>query len=227
MVEIFQVAGAIIASIGGSSVIILGLSGWLGKVWASRILESEKKRHNLEIEEFKGRLSKEINVVNSMIDKSVYVTKLQYDKEFSIYLEIWEKLADCVLYTKNLYPIYDQVPISEDDLEKHNIRKWEQYVSAYNDYSNVIIKYAPFYEESLYERFLELRKLCSSQGNLFKEYTFDIKYNQTYMFVRDRKMDKEDYNEIYRIFPKRVEELQNSLRKEIQNHLKSLQTINN
>jgi len=39
--EIFEISGAILASVGGASVVIFGLSSFLAKVWASRILESD------------------------------------------------------------------------------------------------------------------------------------------------------------------------------------------
>lgn len=226
MEEAFKVAGAIIASIGGSSVIILGLSSWLGKVWANRILQDEIKKHTLEIEDFKGKLNKEIAVANSIIDKSTHVTKLQYDKEFSIYIEIWEKLAECVVSTKHLYPIFENKPAKEEELEEFNNEKYSKFVTDFNEFSRIITKYSPFYEESLFNGFIELRNLCSRQGGLFKTYNFDVKYSLTYALARDTKMTAEEHKEVYVEFPKKIDELQTSLQRKIREHLKSLQTIN-
>lgn len=225
MQEIFELAGAIITSIGGSAVIMLGLSSWLGKVWANRILEDEKKKHVLEIEDFKSKLSRDIAIANSIIDKSMHVTKLQYDKEFSIYLEIWEKLADCVVSTKELYPTYENRPVDEEELENYNKEKYSRFVSDYNEFSNIITKYSPFYEENLYNSFIELRNLCSKQGSVFNTYNFEVKHNLTYALARDTKMSQEENREVYREFPDKVDTLQSSLQKEIRKHLKSLQTI--
>lgn len=225
MREIFQIAGAILASIGGSSVIILGLSSWLGKVWANRILEEEKKKHVLEIESYKSQLNKEINIVNSLIDKSLHVTKHQYDKEFSIYLEIWDKLSSCVIGTLNLYPKFENKPIDEIELEEFNMEKYKNFVVDYNEFSNTILKYSPFYEVKLYDRFIELRNVCSKQGSIFNTYTFEIKYSQTYALVRDEKMTAEEREEVYNENPKLISDLQSELQKEIRDHLKSLQTI--
>ncbi|QFT55797.1 hypothetical protein [Microbulbifer sp. THAF38] len=56
MEGIFEVAAAIIASIGASSVIIISLSSWLGKVWANRVLENEKHQLAEGLEKAKREL---------------------------------------------------------------------------------------------------------------------------------------------------------------------------
>ncbi|MCM3487906.1 hypothetical protein M3689_01150 [Alkalihalophilus marmarensis] len=216
MEEVFKVAAAIILSFGGSGVILLGLSSWLGKIWASRILEKEKKEHILEIEDYKSKLQANVNRANSIIDKSVFVTKLQYDKEFSIYLEIWEKLAKCVISTKNLYPIFENVPRNKSELKDFNKKKWSAFAKDYNAFSDAIIKYAPFYEEKLNERFIELRKVCSEQASLFEIYALD---------PENESLTSENRRKVYIEFPEKIDELQSSLTKEIRTHLKSLQTI--
>jgi len=48
MADFAPIIGIVIAYLGGRSVVILGLSSWLGKVWASRIL-------NKEIEELRSK----------------------------------------------------------------------------------------------------------------------------------------------------------------------------
>lgn len=48
MHELIPIVGSLIAYLGGGAVIILGLSSWLGKLWAKRILDKE-------IEELKSR----------------------------------------------------------------------------------------------------------------------------------------------------------------------------
>ncbi|TKF87595.1 hypothetical protein FCV67_26055, partial [Vibrio sp. F13] len=43
--SIFKISTGFLASVGSAGVIIFGLSSWLGKVWAQRILDEE--RHKL------------------------------------------------------------------------------------------------------------------------------------------------------------------------------------
>ena len=50
MKDILEIAAAIMASVGVSGAIIYGLSNWLGKVWANRLLEHDKLLTAKEIE---------------------------------------------------------------------------------------------------------------------------------------------------------------------------------
>ena len=54
--EAFEIAQAVILSLGGGGLIIFELSSFLAKVWAKRILLSEKSEHDKDIAEFKGQL---------------------------------------------------------------------------------------------------------------------------------------------------------------------------
>jgi hypothetical protein len=58
--EIFSVAGAALLSLGGAGAVLLALSSWLGKVWASRILEREKAELSKSIEATKAELTRTI-----------------------------------------------------------------------------------------------------------------------------------------------------------------------
>jgi prefoldin subunit 5 len=56
--NIFEVAVAVIASLGGATVLLFALSSWLGKVWAARIMEHEKAELTRSIEREKAELFK-------------------------------------------------------------------------------------------------------------------------------------------------------------------------
>lgn len=58
VVEIFSIAGAVLASLGGGAAIVLALSSWLGKVWANRLMEADKSRYAKELETAKAELTR-------------------------------------------------------------------------------------------------------------------------------------------------------------------------
>lgn len=58
--ELFSVAGAALLSLGGAATVLAALSSWLGKVWASRILEREKTELSKSIETTKAELTRSI-----------------------------------------------------------------------------------------------------------------------------------------------------------------------
>jgi hypothetical protein len=40
-IQLIEIAGAALAAIGSASIMLFAMSSWLGKIWASRILEKE------------------------------------------------------------------------------------------------------------------------------------------------------------------------------------------
>ena len=85
--EIFKITGAILSSIIGSTVIIIGLSSWLGKVWANRVLEQDKLKYALELEKIKNRIQSESEKQNVMFS-------LYFEGQFKIYNDLWVSLVE-------------------------------------------------------------------------------------------------------------------------------------
>ena len=54
--EVLEVGAVVIGSLGGGGVIILGLSGYLGKLWAARFMEAERNRHQQDLERLRSDL---------------------------------------------------------------------------------------------------------------------------------------------------------------------------
>lgn len=69
--DIWSVASAFLVSLGGGFAIALALSSWLGKLWASRILEREKGALQIQFAEYQNKLSKSLhkhNIAATRID---------------------------------------------------------------------------------------------------------------------------------------------------------------
>ena len=75
--EIWSLAGAILASVGGAGVIICAVSGFVSKRVAHHI---DKK--------YEQRLSKELERYKLSLEKHRYITKTQFDREFEIYRDL-------------------------------------------------------------------------------------------------------------------------------------------
>lgn len=52
----FEIAQAVLISLGGGGLIVLVLSSWIGKIWAQRILLGEKQEYEKQLTEFKSKL---------------------------------------------------------------------------------------------------------------------------------------------------------------------------
>jgi hypothetical protein len=83
--EAFEIAQAVLLALGGGGLIILGLSSFLGKVWAQRILETEKSEHEKEISEFKAQLS-----------SLAHQKSLNYQQKLDLYKVVSNPLVELV-----------------------------------------------------------------------------------------------------------------------------------
>ena len=81
--DAFKIIASALASTGVGGAIILGLSSWLGKVWANRLIESIKKVYQKEIESYRTQL------------EILKTTALRYSGEqFNLYNKLWHSLCD-------------------------------------------------------------------------------------------------------------------------------------
>ncbi|NOT49578.1 MAG: hypothetical protein HOP17_17780, partial [Acidobacteria bacterium] len=123
MREIFEVAGAILLSIGGAGTVIFGLSSFLGKMWASRILEEEKALYSEQLEKLKHGLNLQAHSVNQI-----------FDAEFGIYQDLWRHANDIRSVAINLRSGLRKSSLSEDEAKsrhgafKDQLWQFEHYV---------------------------------------------------------------------------------------------------
>lgn len=57
--DALTLVGAIAASLGGAAAVVIALSGWLGNLWAKRILQHEQSKLQAQLEELRHELSLE------------------------------------------------------------------------------------------------------------------------------------------------------------------------
>lgn len=87
---------------GGYSVAIVGLSSFLGKLWANRIQNSEMERTQHKITELKAKLDSQMAVQASRLESNVHVGKIQYEREFNSYEKIWKEASSLLRKIKLL-----------------------------------------------------------------------------------------------------------------------------
>ena len=92
--EVLKIALGVIAALGGGGAIVAGLSSWLGKVWADRLMVEEKAKYEKELE----RLTKQLERKN-------YVSKVRFDAEFAIYRELCANTDEMERAVYMLFPV--------------------------------------------------------------------------------------------------------------------------
>lgn len=96
---IFEVAAAIIMSLGGGAALVLALSSFLGKTWAERLLEREKAAYAAELESLRRSYSEELEHVRSSLQKSAF----EHQTRFSWY---HQRKAELIA---NVYSLLNEV----------------------------------------------------------------------------------------------------------------------
>jgi len=83
MTDVFKLFTAGLISIGSATTIILGLSTWLGKIWANRILINEKNALEVEMIKRKAEIDQELNNIRFTHDKLIQSRDLAVDSKLA------------------------------------------------------------------------------------------------------------------------------------------------
>ena len=198
MRDILDVISIIIVSIGGTGAIILGISNWIGKIWLNKFAEKHRVKYEKELEVYRTELNARLTKLDKIEEKALYISKVNYDNEYKIYMEIWPKLIKCISDTNALYPRgLVNVPIDKDEFQKYQEDLYKTFMESYNDYSTCIEKYAPFYKKKFYDKFVFIKNECHFIGAQFFMYVFEVKYSESFRSERDLTISPKERKEIY------------------------------
>lgn len=153
-----------------SYIIILALinSLWLFSKWDISVLISFNSlitsiftlvMSKTWIEDYKLEINKELEKYKTKLSSYTLVTKLQYDLEFKIYTEIYEKIFLLYVETAKLKPNWDI-----ETTDKIILERIGKFNIIYDDVSNLINKYRPFYSRELYDILIQTRDFAYEES---------------------------------------------------------------
>ncbi|MGR2665827.1 hypothetical protein [Vibrio campbellii] len=96
MDEYLKIGATIIATLGGSGAIILGLSNYLGKIWANRLMVKEKAEHDRELEKLRTELHQESQQNLAKLNSEIEIYKQTQLREHNDKLLIYRATIDLV-----------------------------------------------------------------------------------------------------------------------------------
>lgn len=143
-----EVLFKILATLGGTSSILLGLVAYFGK---------------LRLETYKADLDATKERLRASLENSTHVTKIQFDKEFSIYHEIWKCLVDLKKSTLSLNPSAAEL-FPDADNEESRTRRLQNFMNALEPFSDSIEKNKPFYSKEVYDSLFKIFQFCFFEG---------------------------------------------------------------
>jgi len=131
-----------------STPVVVGISAWLSKLWANRILEKDRAKYRTQVE----TLLADLRVRD---DKELLVHRLQFEKEFAIYQELWACARRLALACQGFH-----------DLQQGPVKPHDELVAelceAHNDFLEAVRSNEPFYATTVFEAAEELRKAAVS-----------------------------------------------------------------
>jgi hypothetical protein len=91
--DILEVALIVIGSLGGGGLIVFGLSGYLGEVWADRALEKQKQEHTQLNIAFTNQLEIAKRRLQIELDAQGLLQRLRIESEFERIKELWKRIV--------------------------------------------------------------------------------------------------------------------------------------
>lgn len=136
VLEILKIAG-------GTAVIISGLGGFLGKLWVQRILATESTINAGKLQKLQSELDETKLKLQAELDRGLFVHKVQFEKEFKIYEELWSSLIKLRSATLGLRPMMDYIDPNEPEKERKQNRL-NRFSEAAISFADIAEKKSPF-----------------------------------------------------------------------------------
>lgn len=162
-------------------------------------LEKTKNQYGKELEGIKQEYNKELTSLTTRFDIIKFKSNTQYEKEFQIYLEVFENITKVrFVYYKTVSKIKAQKNLSSNMI--NNIHD-----TVYN-FDNTIIKYYAFIDKDLAEKIENLNSLVNTSiENMWDMKNDNIPFDQFIYSIQN------DYNHFYEAYVNLCEDVRNYL----------------
>lgn len=147
--------------------------------------------------------SRQIIHIQTKAEGKRLIHKFQFEKEFSIYTELWTNLIDLRNAAASLRPIADFVERgkSEEEIRKERLEKWN---TAHNVLVKIFQYNRPFYSREIY---IETENVIKTASHEAIAYSYPDKRNKEYWEEGERniKLISDSVENIFTLIRKRIE----------------------
>lgn len=148
---------------GGVSAVMIGMAGFLGKIWVDKTVQKYKEASDAKLSKLQSDLDKASRQLQSELDKGVHIHKVQFEKEFDLYSQIWAQLVEVKWKVLSLRPSFDRVDPSETEEERIK-RRLTEFAESFNPFVSLVEKHRPFYPPNVYDALMNLIKISHSEA---------------------------------------------------------------
>jgi hypothetical protein len=163
--DVIKIVLTAIASFGGGGAIVWAFSGWLGKLWANRLMQSEKEKFEREMSVRRSQFEKELEELKNQYRKKEFVHRIQFEKEFQIYVELWDALIKVHNTAVRLRPVFKPAT-GRTEVEWYN-DALKEFGEAYQGYATVLHSHKPFIAKEVYDGCVSIRDIAHKEGTEF------------------------------------------------------------
>lgn len=211
--EIFKMAGAILAALGGGTVVVTAAIKWCSNLLVQRFLANLECKHEKEIEQYKAKLQDVSAEFNAMIEQSMQVASKQYDMEIEIYQNIWKTFYELSICKEYVYHFENTTLANRDNYLKMLETYAKDFKMKLENFQKQINSSAPFYQMEAYELLCDIEEQYKELLNILE--------SSIGLMSEENKINVES-----KILPQ-IEELKEKLIKTIRDYLFSLKRIPN
>ena len=147
--DAIQIAAAVIISLGGGGAIVLGLSSWIGKLWADRLLARESAAHQRSLEAHKRELELAFNARNRVSEA-----------EFEIYRSLWAEVTKLAYMGQGIRSGLTRSTLTE---EQH-IARYRQFQHLLREFEVLYQSQRPFCAPEVHEAIRHLAQCVSLEN---------------------------------------------------------------
>lgn len=94
--ETVQIASALLVALGSGGAIVAGLSGWLGKIWADRLMSKESAQHAAALEVLRSRLHQETSAELELLKRNLDIASVHSLRELNDKILIYREAMDLI-----------------------------------------------------------------------------------------------------------------------------------
>jgi hypothetical protein len=138
--------------------VVKGLSGHLGERWLARY----KSELDKEFEKYRDALEQGRKRMEAQLGHRTYVSKTQFDTEFSAIKDCFAALGKLRLIFNGLRPFLDWTPQDEDAKLKLIVARLNSFKERFNPFVDAMQCMYPFLPEDIFEQF----EICSKSAFL-------------------------------------------------------------
>jgi len=187
--------GALLTSIGGATVVIIGLAKLFGDFFSKQLLDSYKFKHENDLEQIKSKYLRELEETKLALEKVKSMFLRYSEKQFELYNDLWRVL----LYTKNqadalwekatlekIPSFSEQLKLTRDAINDNMLLIEEEH---YTQLDQLVSEFERFQFGKI--RLIELRDLSSEEI-----VNRGVTENDIKLAIKENKVLKDQYDEL-------------------------------